>query len=146
MMTSTPAASFRKSACPSGAFMLRAMERLFRFTYEKAARRWVSPSSSAGVSILRTSAPMSASIMPGISAGGTRASSSTLIPSRTPMPFLLAGRLAVRVRRLDGRCPEHGIVAGEDAPAQEARDRLQPLDRVHGPRRIPHDAGRDFLV
>src|SRR5215510_15035575 len=87
MMTSTPAASFRKSACPSGAFMLRAMERLFRFTYEKAARRWLSASSSAGVSILRTSAPMSASIIPGISAGGTRASSRTLMPSRTPIPF-----------------------------------------------------------
>src|SRR5215470_1900116 len=172
MMTSTPAASFRKSACPSGAFMLRAMERLFRFTYEKAARRWLSPSSSAGVSILRTSAPMSASIIPGISAGGTRASSRTLMPSRTPIPFSSwmpltlpsppgrgnnaslspqgrgqgEGWLAIRVRGLNGRSPESRVVAREHAPAHETGDGLQALDRVHGPRGIPHHAGRNLLV
>src|SRR5262244_57634 len=167
MTTSTPAASFRKSACPSGAFMLRAMERLFRFTYEKAARRWLSTSSFAGVSILRTSAPMSASIIPGISAGGTRASSSTLMPSRTPIPFSFwcpspcplthpgegrvrgaqdEGWLAIRVRGLNGRSPEDRVVAREHTPAHEAGDGLQALDGMHGPGGIPHHTGRNLLV
>src|SRR5262245_43225006 len=46
--------------------------------------------SGSGVSIFRTSAPMSAMIMPGISAGGTRASSRILMPSSTPMALLLS--------------------------------------------------------
>src|SRR5713101_971799 len=37
-------------------------------------------------------------------------------------------------------------MAWEDAPPHEARHRLEPLDRVHGPRRVPDDAGRDLLV
>ena len=37
-------------------------------------------------------------------------------------------------------------MAGKDAPVHEARDRLEPLDRMHGPRRVPDDAGRDLLV
>src|SRR5262245_37182133 len=138
--------------------MLSARDRLFRFTYEKAARRWVSPSSSAGVSILRTSAPMSASIMPGISAGGTRASSRTLMPSRTPMPLSSwmtapprgraqgGGWSAIPVGRLDRGGPEHRVMAREDASAREPRDGLESLDGVHGPGRIPDDAGGNLLV
>src|SRR5262249_38421206 len=105
---------------------------------------------------------MSASIMPGISAGGTRASSRTLMPSRTPIPFSFwpihrsslrgEGRvrggsgLAIRVRGLNGRSPESRVVAREHAPAHETGDGLQALDRVHGPGGIPHHAGRNLLV
>src|SRR4029450_11983414 len=68
--------------------MFRVIERLLRLT-----KLWIvcrthsSPGSRAGsgVSILRTSAPMSASIIAGSSAGATRASSRILIPSSTPM-------------------------------------------------------------
>ena len=86
-MTSAVAASLPKIAFASGAFMLSASDRLLRFTYAKAARRLVAASSvaSGGVSIFSTSAPMSARNIPGSSAGGTRAISSTLIPSSTPM-------------------------------------------------------------
>src|SRR2546422_10587274 len=37
-------------------------------------------------------------------------------------------------------------MAGKDAPVHEARDRLESLDRMHGPRRVPDDAGRNLLV
>src|SRR5687767_11645353 len=87
---------------------------------------------------------MSAKNMPGSSAGATRASSSTLIPSRTPMS--VSSWLPVGVRGLDHRGPERGVMARKDAAAGEAGQRLEPLDRVHGARRIPHDAGRDLLV
>src|SRR5512132_1864548 len=45
----------------------------------------------------------------------------------------------------DGR-PEDRIVTGEDPAARQPRQRLQPLDRVHGQGRVPHDAGRALLV
>src|SRR5216684_4944522 len=72
--------------------MLSAIERLLRLTNANAARRSQSGSSVCsrpGVSIFKTSAPMSASIMPGISAGGTRAISRTVMPSRTPIGISL---------------------------------------------------------
>src|SRR5712691_3469319 len=72
--------------------MLSAIERLLRLTNANAARRSQSGSSvcsSPGVSIFSTSAPMSARIMPGISAGGTRATSRTVMPSRTPIGISL---------------------------------------------------------
>src|SRR2546426_2727579 len=91
-MTSAVVASVRKIAWPSGAFMSSVIERLVRLGKAWMGRR--PPSSPAGrsgsgESILRTSAPISASIMAGISAGGTRASSRILIPSRTPIALLL---------------------------------------------------------
>src|SRR5436309_2281781 len=61
---------------------------LLRFTKAKAARRAASASPGAcgsGVSIFRTSAPMSASIIVQNSPGATRASSMILMPSSTPM-------------------------------------------------------------
>src|SRR5262245_14526763 len=91
-MTSALVARRRKISRPSGAFMLSAIERLLRLTKANAARRWASGSSvcsSPGVSIFSTSAPMSARNMPGISAGGTRATSRTLMPSRTPIGISL---------------------------------------------------------
>src|SRR3989475_10116228 len=72
--------------------MLSAIERLLRLTNANAARRSQSGSSvcsSPGVSIFSTSAPMSARNMPGISAGGTRATSRTVMPSRTPIGISL---------------------------------------------------------
>ena len=87
-MTSAPAASLRKTAWPSGDFIFSVIERLLRLTKAWIVRRIDSSSvarSGSGVSIFSTSAPMSAMIMPGISAGGTRASSRTLMPSSTPM-------------------------------------------------------------
>src|SRR5215475_9805140 len=92
-MTSAVAASLRKTAWPSGAFMFSVIERLLRLTKAWIVRRMLSSSltrSGSGVSIFRTSAPMSAMIMPGISAGGTRASSRTLMPSSTFMALLLS--------------------------------------------------------
>src|SRR5260370_36290580 len=89
-MTSAVAASFLKISWPSADFMLRAIERLLRLVKAWIVRRTQSGPlgrSGSGVSIFRTSAPMSASIIPGISAGGTRASSRILIPSSTPMRF-----------------------------------------------------------
>src|SRR5262249_42375464 len=81
------------------------IERLFRLTKANAARRWASGSSecsSPGVSILSTSAPMSARNMPGISAGGTRATSRTLMPSRSPIGLsLVAGGDEARGQRSD---------------------------------------------
>src|SRR5437773_86323 len=91
-MTSAVVASVRKIAWPSGAFMSSVIERLLRLVKAWMVRRThSSPAgrSGSGESILRTSAPMSASIMAGISAGGTRASSRILIPSRTPIALLL---------------------------------------------------------
>src|SRR5258707_14295304 len=91
-MTSVLAASLRKIAWPSGAFMFSVLERFLRLVNEWMVRRThSSPSgrSGSGESILSTSAPMSASIIAGISAGGTRASSRILIPSITPMALLL---------------------------------------------------------
>src|SRR5262247_2259134 len=85
---------------------------------------------------------MSANIMPGSSAGGTRASSSTLMPSRT----FMASPLPVGVRGLDGGFPELGVMAGEDTSTRHPRERLQSLDRVHGARGIPHDARGRLLV
>src|SRR5919204_3119590 len=87
-MTSAVAASLRKIAWPSGAFMLRVIERLLRLVKAWIVRRThSSPAgrSGSGESILRTSAPMSASIIAGISAGGTRANSRILMPSITPI-------------------------------------------------------------
>src|SRR5262245_11917363 len=92
-MTSAVAASLRNTAWPSGAFMFRVIERLLRLTKAWIVRRMLSSSltrSGSGVSIFRTSAPMSAMIMPGISAGGTRANSRILMPSSTPMTLLLS--------------------------------------------------------
>src|SRR5438552_1118252 len=91
-MTSALAASLRKIVWPSAAFMLSVIERLLRLVNEWMVRRThSSPSgrSGSGESIFSTSAPMSASIIAGISAGGTRASSRILIPSMTPMALLL---------------------------------------------------------
>ena len=68
--------------------MLRVIDRLLRLTKVWIVRRTHSSPVSrlgSGVSILRTSAPMSASIIAGSSAGATRASSRILIPSSTPM-------------------------------------------------------------
>src|SRR5438067_7008642 len=90
-MTSALTASLRKIAWPSGAFMLSVIERLLRLVKAWIVRRTHSSPvgrSGSGESILRTSAPMSASIIAGISAGGTRASSRILIPSRTPIGLL----------------------------------------------------------
>src|SRR5712692_239915 len=87
-MTSAVAASFLKISWPSADFMLRAIERLLRLVKAWIVRRTQSGPlgrSGSGVSIFRTSAPMSASSIPGNSAGGTRASSRILIPSSTPM-------------------------------------------------------------
>ena len=72
--------------------MCRVIERLLRLTKVWIVRRTHSSLVSrpgSGVSILRTSAPMSASIIAGSSAGATRASSRILIPSSTPMVWLL---------------------------------------------------------
>src|SRR5438067_11989892 len=90
-MTSALTASLRKIAWPSGAFMLSVIERLLRLVKAWIVRRTHSSPvgrSGSGESILSTSAPMSASIMAGISAGGTRASSRILIPSITPIALL----------------------------------------------------------
>src|SRR5258706_45263 len=98
-MMSALAASLRKIAWPSGAFMFRVIERLLRFTNVWIVRRTHSSLVSrpvSGVSILRTSAPMSASSIPGSSAGATRASSRILIPSSTP----IVGSPSVRNRAL----------------------------------------------
>src|SRR5262245_39014905 len=68
--------------------MLRVIERLLRLTKLWIVRRTHSSLASrsfSGVSILSTSAPMSASIIAGSSAGATRASSRILIPSSTPI-------------------------------------------------------------
>src|ERR1043166_2953571 len=86
--------------------MLRAIERLLRLTKAWIVWRTQRPSclrSVSGGAIFRTSAPMSAMIIPGISAGGTRASSSTLIPSSTPMGLscLFAGHGRARGQRAD---------------------------------------------
>src|SRR5262249_17774964 len=121
--------------------------------------------SSGGVSIFRTSAPMSARNMPGSSAGGTRAISRILMPSRTPIESLLGsfvppaccsvagvrdhprgGASALRIRGLDRRRPESGIVAGKDPRGTETRDRLESFDGMHRPRRIPDHSGRNLLV
>src|SRR5438093_1320904 len=91
-MTSAVVASVRKIAWPSGAFISSVIERLLRLVKAWMVRRTHSSPvgrSGSGESILRTSAPISASIMAGISAGGTRASSRILIPSRTPIALLL---------------------------------------------------------
>ena len=85
---SAVAASLRKIAWPSGAFMFSVIERLLRFTNVWIVLRTQASLESrpvSGVSILRTSAPMSASSIPGSSAGATRASSRILIPSSTPI-------------------------------------------------------------
>src|SRR5919198_5585454 len=90
-MTSAVAASLRKIACPSAAFMLSVIDRLLRLVKLWIVRRTHSSPpgrSGSGESILRTSAPMSASIIAGISAGGTRASSRILMPSITPIALL----------------------------------------------------------
>src|ERR671934_400485 len=90
-MTSAVAASLRKIAWPSAAFMLSVIERLLRLVKAWIVRRThSSPAgrSGSGDSIFSTSAPMSASIMAGISAGGTRASSRILMPSMTPMALV----------------------------------------------------------
>src|SRR6266508_3202939 len=139
---------------------------------------------SGGVSIFSTWAPMSAKNMPGSSAGGTRASSRILIPSRTPMSVSCwfavgapprptvgevnprvdcrirrrgasapdgrgsqppCGLSAIRVRSLDRRVPEYGIMAGKDPALGEPRDGLEPLDGMHRPCRIPDHARRDLL-
>src|SRR5215510_13335584 len=71
--------------------MLSVIERLLRLVNEWIVRRThSSPAgfSGSGESILSTSAPMSASIIAGISAGGTRANSRILIPSITPIALL----------------------------------------------------------
>src|SRR5437016_9517707 len=90
-MTSAVVASVRKTAWPSGAFMSSFIERLLRLVNAWMVRRTHSSlagRSGSGESMLRTSAPMSASIMAGISAGGTRASSRILMPSITPIALL----------------------------------------------------------
>src|SRR5947207_15964254 len=135
-MTSAVVASVRKIAWPSGAFMSSVIERLLRLVKAWMVRRThSSPAgrSGSGESILRTSAPMSASIMAGISAGGTRASSRILIPSRTPIALLLL-RHETRgegphVRNLcqtadlrgdvvRGLSPEHGYGTAEELRVQ----------------------------
>src|SRR3989441_6383874 len=86
--TSALAASLLKISCPSPDFMFSVIERLLRFVNVWIVRRTQSSSAGrpgSGVSIFKTSAPMSASSIPGNSAGGTRASSRILIPSSTPM-------------------------------------------------------------
>src|SRR5215468_7390733 len=83
--------------------MLRVIERLLRLVNEWIVRRTHSSPvgfSGSGESIFSTSAPMSASIIAGISAGGTRASSRILIPSITPIA-LLALRDEPRGERAD---------------------------------------------
>src|SRR5436190_22745367 len=75
--------------------------------------------------------------------GGGEGYSDPLSPQRRGQG---EGWLAVGVGRLDGGRPERGVVAREDAAAHETGDRLEPLDRVHGAGRVPHDAGRDLLV
>src|SRR5437868_9741956 len=90
-MTSAVVASLRKISWPSGAFMLSVIERLLRLVKLWIVRRTHSaPSgrSGSGESIFNTSAPMSASIIAGISAVGTRASSRILMPSITPIALL----------------------------------------------------------
>src|SRR5712692_10379401 len=144
-MTSAVAASFLKISWPSADFMLRAIERLLRLVKAWIVRRTQSGPlgrSGSGVSIFRTSAPMSASIMPGISAGGTRASSRILIPSSTPMALLLRPGQP-RGQRADVRnvleVPEllgHalGLVAAEHrrGAAEELRVELLVAERVVG--------------
>src|SRR5215510_1466329 len=85
--------------------MLSVIDRLLRLVKAWMVRRThSSPAgrSGSGESILSTSAPMSASIMAGISAGGTRASSRILMPSITPI-VLLPFRDEPRGERADVR-------------------------------------------
>src|SRR2546426_12575225 len=124
-MTSAVVASVRKIAWPSGAFMSSVIERLLRLVKAWMVRRThSSPAgrSGSGESILRTSAPMSASIMAGISAGGTRASSRILIPSRTPIVLLLL-RDEPRGERADVR---HVLEAADLLGHPPRRARAQP--------------------
>src|SRR5437879_7923411 len=140
--TSADAARRWRSARPSAVLRSTARLRLLRLTNAKAARR-ASSTGGSGVSILTTSAPMSARSIVQNSPGATRTSSRILIPSRAltrdrswragPASAIEAGR------RRDG-LPEHRIVAGEDAAADEAGQGLQPTDRLEGGRRVGDDA------
>ena len=144
-ITSADFASRRKISCPSGAFMLSAIERLLRLTKAWMVRRthcaswaWL----GSGVSIFSTSAPMSASIMPGISAGGTRASSRILIPSSTPMTLLLRPgqsrgqradvRNVLQVRELPGDIRRLVGAQHRGRAAQELRPQLLVAERLVG--------------
>src|SRR5438309_439518 len=109
-MTSADAARRWRSARPSAVLRSRAMLRLLRLTNAKAARR-ASSTGGSGVSILTTSAPMSARSIVQNSPGATRTSSRILIPSRAltrdrswragPASTIEAGRRGVRVVRHD---------------------------------------------
>src|SRR5437763_6189914 len=144
-ITSADVASRRKISCPSGAFMLSAIERLLRLTNAWMVRRthcaswaWL----GSGVSIFSTSAPMSASIMPGISAGGTRASSRILIPSRTPTTLLLRPgqprgqgadvRNVLQAGELRGDVPRLVGAEHRSRAAQELRAQLLVAERLVG--------------
>src|SRR5882672_839915 len=138
-MTSAVVASFRKISWPSGDFMLSVIERLLRLVKAWIVRRThSSPAgrSGSGESILRTSAPMSASIMAGISAGGTRASSRILMPSRTPIA-LLRVRHEPRGERAD---------VGHVLEAQDLLgDALRRVGAQHG-RRAAEELGAQLRI
>src|SRR5437867_4958920 len=127
--------------------MFNVIERLLRLTKVWIVRRTHASLESrpaSGVSILRTSAPMSASSIPGSSAGATRASSRILIPSSTPIvPLpLLEIRFEARRQRADvGNVLEmtellgdaRRLVRREDGPG--ARQELL-IERRVGQRRV----------
>src|SRR6266545_4757427 len=138
-MTSAVAASLRKTACPSGDFMFSVMDRLLRLTKVWIVRRTHSSLAArpgSGVSILRTSAPMSASIIAGSSAGATRASSRSLIPSsaRISPDFLRGARKSGLMRALDGiRILELARVAPAELPAMMLADMGAEVLKIETP-------------
>src|SRR5437879_3456227 len=144
--TSADAARRWRSVRPSGVLRSRARLRLLRLTNAKAARR-ASSTGGSGVSILTTSAPMSARSIVQNSPGATRTSSRILIPSRAltrDRSWRAGPASAIEAGRGRDGLPEDRIVAGEDAAADESGQGLQPPDRLERGRRVPDDA-RDAL-
>src|SRR2546426_10070245 len=123
--------------------MFKVIERLLRFTNVWIVRRTHASLESrpaSGVSILRTSAPMSASSIPGSSAGATRASSRILIPSSTP---ILPLPLFIGAPRPAGPQPRDGLRRAPLVQIRfEARRQRADVGNVLGMTELLGDARR----